>query len=194
MIRVLLALAVLLLAGECMANDWFFLPSPRFMQHEVSFPLSGAKNTVLAPARLGEGGVEFPTVGAWTAAGLNEEGVRKVTAHIASEWLRHVKVEWVRNSKNVVEYAALRSEKFPVCVTIFAPEFRKQFDDVFGPKVMIVIPNRQTVFVFPALAVDLSEYSPMILEAWRGPAAKVSLEVFELGERGLRAAGRIEEP
>ena len=194
MIRVLLALAVLLLAGECMANEWFFLPSPRFMQHEVSFPFGGAKNTVLAPARLGETGAEFPTVGAWTAAGLNEEGVRKVTARIASEWLRHVKVEWVRNSKNVVEYAALRTDKFPVCVTIFAPEFRKQFDDVFGPKVMIVMPNRQTVFVFPALAADISEYSPMILEAWRGPAAKVSLEVFELSERGLKAAGRIEEP
>ena len=185
---------VLLLACRAVANDWFFLPEPRFMRHEISFPLSGAKNTVLAPARLGEAGVEFPTVATWTAAGLDEEAVRKVTAHIASEWLRHVKVEWVRNSKNVVDYAALRSEKFPVCVTIFAPEFRKQFDDVFGPKVMLVIPNRQTVFVFPALAADISEYSPMILEAWRGPAAKVSLEVFELSERGLKAAGRIEEP
>ena len=190
----LLALAALLLAGRSMANDWFFLPAPRFMQHEVSFSFSGAKNTVLAPARLGETGVEFPTVGAWTAAGLNEEGVRKVTARIASEWLRHVKVEWVRNSKNVVEYAVLRSEKFPVCVTVFAPEFRKQFDDVFGPKVMIVMPNRQTVLVFPALAVDLSEYAQMILEAWRSPSAKVSLEVFELSDRGLKAGGRIEEP
>ena len=190
----LLALASVLLAGDSLANEWFFLPEPRFMGHEISFPLSGAKNTVLAPARLGEAGVEFPTVAAWTAAGLNEEAVRKVTARIASEWLRHVKVEFVRNRKNVVEYAALRSEKFPACVTVFAPEFRKQIEDVFGPKVMFVIPNRQTVFVFPGLAVDLSEYAPMILEAWRGPAAKVSLEVFELSERGLRATGRIEEP
>ncbi len=164
------------------------------MAHEVAFPFSGAKSTVLAPARLGENGVEFPTVATWTAAGLNEETVRKLTARIASEWLRHVKIEWVRNAKNVVEYAALRSEKFPVCVTILAPEFRKQFEDVFGPKLMVIMPNRQTVFIFPALAVDLSDYAPMILEAWRSPAAKVSLEVFELSERGMKAAGRIEEP
>ena len=164
------------------------------MAHEISFPLSGAKNTVLAPARMGEGGVEFPTVAAWTAAGLDEETVRKVTVRFASEWLRHVKVEWVRNSKNVVEYAALRSDKFPVCVTVFAPEFRKQLEDVFGPKLMLVIPNRQTVFVFAGIGVDFSEYAPMILEAWRSPAAKVSIEVFELSERGLKAAGRIEEP
>lgn len=185
---------VLLFAGKGLANDWFFLPEPRFMQHEVSFPFSGAKNTVLAPARLGEAGVEFPTVAAWSAAGLDEEAVRKVTAHIASEWLRHVKVEWVRNTKNVVEYAVLRSEKLPVCVTAFAPEFRKQFEDILGPKVMVVIPNRQTVLIFPGVAVDFAEYAPIILEAWSSPAAKVSLEVFELSERGLRATGRIEEP
>ena len=183
-----------LIAGEGMANDWFFLPVPRFMGSEVSFPLSGAKNTVLAPARLGEAGVEFPSVAVWEAGRLDEEMVRKVTARFATEWLRHTKVEFVRNGKNVVEYAVLRSEKFPVCVTVFAPEFRKQFEEVFGPKVMLVIPNRQTVFVFPGVAVDFAEYAPMILDAWRSPAAKVSLEVFELGERGLRATGRIEEP
>jgi len=164
------------------------------MAHDISFPFGGAKGTVLAPARLGENGVEFPNAAAWTAAGLNEETVRKVTARFASEWLRHVKVEWVRNGKNVVEYAALRSDKFPVCVTVFAPEFRRQFEEVFGPKLMIVMPNRQTVFVFPALAADLADYAPMILDAWRSPAAKVSIEVFELTERGLKASGRIEEP
>ncbi len=164
------------------------------MGNEISFPFGGAKSTVLAPARMGESGVEFLTVGSWMAAGLNEEAVRKVTALTASDWLRHVKVDWVRNSKNVVEYAALRSDRFPVCVTVFAPEFRKQFEDVFGPKMLLVMPNRQTVFVFPGIGVDLSEYAPMILEAWRSLAAKVSLEVFELSGHGLKAAGRIEEP
>ncbi len=164
------------------------------MRHEVSFPIPGAKDTVLAPAKFGETGVEFPTVAAWHAARLDEDGVRKVTARYAAELLQHVKIELVRNSKNVVEYAALRSDKIPVCVAVFAPQFAKQFEDIFGPKVTVVIPNRQTVFVFPGVAVDFAEYATMILEAWRGPAGKVSLEVFQLDERGLRATGRIEEP
>jgi hypothetical protein len=193
-IRVLLAAIFALITSAGMANDWFFLPEPRFMGHEVSFPLSGAKSTVLAPARMGESGVEFATVAAWHASGLNEDLVRRVTARFASDCLRHVKVEFVRDRKNVVEYAVLRSGKLPVSATVFAPEFRKQFEDVFGPKVMLVIPNRQTVFVFPGVAVDFSEYAPMILEAWRSAAPKASLEVFELSERGLRATGRIEEP
>ena len=185
---------VLLLASRAFADEWFLLPEPKFMGHGVTFPIEGAKSTVLAPAKIGEYGIEFSTVTGWTASALNEDAVRKVTRTFASEWLKHVKPELVRNRKKVVEYAVVHSEKLPVAVTVFAPEFWKQFADVFGPKMIVVIPNRQTVFVFPGVAVDYAEYAPLIFEAWRSPAAKVSLEVFELSERGLKAVGRIEEP
>ena len=191
----LLLLAVIVaMISQATADEWFLLPEPKFMEHEVAFPIEGAKSTVLAPAKFGEFGIEFSTVTGWTASALTEDAVRKVTRTFASEWLKHVKPELVRNRKKVVEYAVLKSEKLPVAVTIFAPEFWKQFADVFGPKMIVVIPNRQTVFVFPGVAVDYAEYAPLIFEAWRGPAAKVSLEVFELSERGLKAVGRIEEP
>ena len=185
--------SVLLLTGAN-ADEWFLLPEPKFMGHGVTFPIDGAKATVLVPAKLGELGVEFVTVTGWTAAALNEEGVRKVTRAFASEWFRHVKPEYIRNRKKVIEYAVIRSDKLPVAATVFAPEFWKEFADVFGPKMIVVIPNRQTVFVFPGLATDYAEYAPFIFQAWRGPAAKVSLEVFELSERGLKAVGRLEEP
>ncbi len=190
----LCALLAALPASGAFAEEWFFLPEPKFMGHEVAFPIEGAKSTVFAPAKLGEFGVEFPTVAGWTAAGLNDEAVRVVTRRVASEWFKNVKPELVRNRKKVVEYAVVRSDKIPASVTVLAPEFWKQFEEVFGPKMMVVIPNRQTVFVFPGVAVNYSEYAPLIFEAWRSPAAKVSLEVFELNERGLKAVGKFEEP
>jgi len=197
-LRVLLALilSVLIAAANVHANadEWFLLPEPKFMEHAVAFPIEGAKVTVLAPAKIGESGIEFSTVTEWTASALNEDAVRKVTKAFATEWLRHVRRELVRNRKNVVEYAVLHSEKVPVAATVFAPAFWKQFADIFGPKMIVVIPNRQTVFVFPGVAVDYAEYAPVILEAWRGPSAKVSLEMFELSVRGLKAVGRLEEP
>jgi hypothetical protein len=188
------ALLASVAASGAFADAWFFLPEPKFMEHQVSFGIVGAKGTVLAPAKIGEFGVEFPTVADWTAAGLNEDAVRSATWKLASEWLKHAKPELVRNSRKVVEYAVVRSDKVPVCVTVFAPEFRKQFEDVFGPRMMIVIPNRQTVFVFPGVAVNYSRYAPLIFDAWRSGAPKVSLEVFELSERGLKAIGKFEEP
>ena len=179
---------------EAGADGWFFLPEPKFMGHDVSFPIEGAKNTVLAPAKMGESGVEFCTVKGWMVAGLNEDAVRNMTRTIAAEWLRHVKPELVRNRKKVVEYAVLQSDKLPVSATVLAPEFWKQFTDVFGATMIVVIPNRQTVFVFPGVGVNYSDYAPLIIEAWRSPAAKASLEVFELSEHGMKAVGKFEEP
>ena len=191
---VLFLSAIVLLLSRAGADEWFLLPEPKFMGHEVTFPIAGAKDTVLAPARIGEFGVEFPTAHGWVAAGLEEDTVRNATRRFASEWLKHVKPELVRNRKKVVEYAMIQSDKLPVAATVFAPEFWKQFEDIFGPKMLVVIPNRQTVFVFPGIAVNYAEFAPLILEAWRSGAAKASLEVFELSEHGLRAVGRFEEP
>jgi len=187
-------LTVLLLAGRIEAGEWFLLPEPKFMGRDVSFPIDGAKSTVLAPVKIGGEGIEFAKRGGWHAAGLNEEAVRKITGHFASEWLRHVNVEMVRNRKKVVEYAVVRSENVPACVTVFAPEFLKRFEDVFGPKMKVVIPNRHTVFVFPGVAVDFADHASVVLEAWRSRSPKVSLEVFELSNGPLRAVGRFEEP
>jgi hypothetical protein len=191
-IRVVLTL--MLFSGRLAANEWFLLPEPKFMGHEVGFSIEGAKSTVLALAKMGSTGIEFATVSGWQALGLSEAGFRKVTASFGSEWLKHVNVEMVRNRKKVVEYAVVRSDKLPVSVTVFAPEFLKRFEDIFGPKMKVVIPNRHTVFVFPEVAVDFAEYAPVVLEAWRSRSPKVSLEVFELSARGLKAAGTFEEP
>jgi hypothetical protein len=180
--------------SQAKGSEWFLLPEPKFMGHDPAFPIEAAKGTVLAPAKLGSAGIEFATASGWHALGLSEEAFRKVTASFASETMKHVNVEMVRNRKKVVEYAVVQSDKLPACVTVFAPEFLKRFEDVFGPKMKVVIPNRHTVFVFPEVAVDFAEYAPVILEAWRSRSPKVSLEVFELSIGGLKATGRFEEP
>ena len=117
-----------------------------------------------------------------------------MTRKIATGWFAQLKPRLVRNRKKVVEYAVLESDKFPVSATVFAPEFWKKFEGVFGQKMTVMMPNRQTVFVFPGAAADYSEYGPLIIEAWRGSAPKASIEVFELSEQGIRAVGKIEEP
>jgi len=58
----------------------------------------------------------------------------------------------------------------------------------------VVMPNRFTVFVFPKLASEYEEYSPMILEAFHATPYPVSLEVFEETDDGLKAIGVYDEP
>ncbi len=102
--------------------------------------------------------------------------------------------KYVRNKKNVVEYAELRSEKPFMAEAVLTPKFLSLFEGVFGSTVLVAIPNRQTVFVFPKLASAYMDYAPMVLEAYRDAANPVSTEVFEIGPKGMRAVGIYEEP
>jgi hypothetical protein len=176
------------------AEPWVLLPEPKFMRHKVTRPIPGAKATELAVVRFDGVDPAFPRAEEWEGLGVKDEAVAATTRQKAAEWFQQVSPSFVRDKKKVVEYAVLSSEKVPVAVTVLAPEFRRRFEEVFGPKMRVVIPNRHTAYVFPDVASDLSWYAPMILEAWRGGLPKVSLEVFELSERGLKAIGQFEEP
>ena len=176
------------------AETWVLLPEPTFMGHAVSRPIAGAKQTVFATVRVTGIGIEFPTDEEWREYGASEESVMEATRKLASEWLRQAKVEIVRDKKKVAQYALLRSDTLPVCSVVFTSDFRRRFAEVFGQKFRVVIPNRNTVFVFAALVADDSLYGPKIIAAWKSAAPKVSLEVFECEEAGLRAVGAFEEP
>ena len=77
---------------------------------------------------------------------------------------------------------------------VLSPKFLALFQDTLGPKVLVVVPNRFTAYVFPRLVSSYREYSPGVFEDYRATAHPVSVEVFELSDAGLRAIGAYEEP
>lgn len=164
------------------------------MGHGVTQAIAGAKHTVLAVARDGGYGLEFARKPEWDALALSPEAIAAATRLRAAEWLKQLTPEYTRDGQRVVQFATLRSNRVPVAATVLAPEFWKQFEEVFGPKMRVVIPNRHTLFIFPDLEGDLDRYARVVLEAWRSSAPKASLEVFELTEKGLKAIGSFEEP
>ena len=191
--------ALLVLGGLCLgvvqAEDaWVLLPEPSFMGRKVMQPLAGAKKTVLAAAKFTASGAEFPTREEWAATGQTDETLLAAGKKQASAWWQQIKPELFRDTHKVVQYARIDSDKVPASATVLAPEFWKHFEGIFGPKMRVVMPNRSTVFVFPDVAIDLDAYTKMVMRAWRSREAKVSLEVFELSEKGLRAIGQFEEP
>jgi hypothetical protein len=184
-----------LLGGQARgADEWFLLPEPKFMGHQVAQPIPDAKKTVLAVAQVTTIGIEFPSRERWADLGIAEAALLESSRKLAAGWLAQLKPEFTRDKKKVVQFAVLQSGEVPVAATVLAPEFWRQFEEIFGPKMRVVIPNRQTVFVFPDVGTDLDQYAPMVIQAWRSRWPKVSLEVLELSEKGLRAIGSFEEP
>ena len=64
--------------------------------------------------------------------------------------------------------------------------------NIFGPSLLVALPNRFTVYVFPELASEYKDYAPMVIRAYEESAYPVSLEVFEISQSGIRAIGTFE--
>ena len=191
-LRLLLALfCCSLTAGK--PEAWVLFPQPKFHAHKVSVPIAGSKQTVLSVARWTDIGPEFVSLDEWKAAEMDEKKVTASTRQMALAWLKEIKPQYVRNEQKIVEFALLKSDRVPVAATVLAPEFVKEFEGVFGPKMIVVMPNLYTVFVFPGIASNHNAYSDLILGAWHGDAPRVSREVFELTADGMKAIGIFDE-
>ncbi|HEX4086479.1 MAG TPA: hypothetical protein VHY22_16315 [Chthoniobacteraceae bacterium] len=167
---------------------WHILIEPAFMHPEISFPISGAKRTVLVPGYLdADGQPKYFTKKDWDAQKLTWDDFQaKASANVTD---KKISGQLVRDEKKVVLYAALTSDSPLTATMVLAPDFLKKFKDIFGPKVLVAIPNRFTVYVFPSLASDYRNYAPMVIRAYQNSAYPVSLEVFEISDRGIKAIG-----
>jgi hypothetical protein len=117
-----------------------------------------------------------------------EHAQRNAEADLAT-----LKPRYVRNKAGVIEYAAMESARPIVASAVLAGNFLGLFKETLGEKVLVVVPNRTTAFVFPRLASNYQDYYPMVFKAYRETAYPVSVEVFEVSDAGLRAIGVYEE-
>jgi hypothetical protein len=172
------------------SKTWHTLIEPAFMHPEVSFPIPGAKHTVMVPGYLDGDDLEYFSKKDWEAQGLSWDGFRGKAAQNATEKKFHA--ELVRDSHQVAQYAAINSEDPLTATMILSPDFLKKFKPIFGPSLLVALPNRFTVYVFPELASEYKDYAPMVIRAYEESAYPVSLEVFEISQSGIRAIGTFE--
>ncbi|HEY2341823.1 MAG TPA: hypothetical protein VGH90_02280 [Chthoniobacteraceae bacterium] len=170
---------------------WF---EPKFLHSATTAPIADAQQTEFAG---GVRGRDLLTVlSKETFAKLNvtwSEFFAKARANSTSDFVA-LKPEYVRNRKKVIQYAVLQSEEPFVASAVLAPKFLETFADTLGPKVLVIIPNQFTAYVFPALASAYQDFEPVIRKAYRDTAHPVSTEVFEFSAEGIKAVGAFESP
>jgi hypothetical protein len=172
-------------------NAWHILIEPAFMHPEVSFPISGAKRTLLVPGYMSDGDPQYFSKKDWDAQGLTWDTFTTRATQNATQ--KKIPGELVRDHNKVVQYAAVSSEDPLTATMVLSPDFLKTFKDIFGPTILVAIPNRFTVFVFPGLASEYKDYAPMVIRAYHDSAYPVSLEVFEISAGGIRAIGIFDD-
>ena len=167
----------------------------KFTLPQVAQPIAGSQETVLAAAWKTPGGtVRLLTQSQFAALHLDWPAFAAQTGAAASGDL--AKPELIRDARGVLECAILRPSQPGGDVTgaMLAPDFMKRFAPLFGSKLLVAIPDRHTVFLFPKLASRYMDYAQRALAVYRQSDAPVSREVYELSATGLRAIGAYEEP
>jgi hypothetical protein len=178
--------------GQPDVKTWRILIEPTFMQPEVSFPISGARTTVLVPGYLGEDG-EPQYIGKkdWDALKLTWEAF--CAQATANRTERKIRCALARDANKVVQYATISSDDPLTATLVLAPDFLKRFQDVFGSSVLVAMPNRYTVYVFPGEGADYTNYSRMILGQYHDSSHPVSREIFNISTAGIKAIGMFED-
>jgi hypothetical protein len=175
-------------------GSWRIWLEPRFMHQPVTSAIANAQKTELTGGTLATDTLEPLAKGDLEKLGTTWEKFAAQARTNAAADLAQLKPEYVRNRKKIIEYAALRSPKPIVASAVLAPGFRALFADTLGPDILVVMPNKNTAFVFPKLASTYQEYAPMVQQAYRESDHKVSMEVFEITARGMQAIGVYPDP
>jgi len=182
----------LLNAPGLSAADPLLLPEPAFMHPSTAFAIADSARTVLVPVKVK--GTRVEKVSDIQAAELGRKDLLRATEEVAEELLQSIQPSFHRDPKGVIEYAEMKSSSPITAVVVFAPGLRERFAETLGPDVLVVIPNRFQVFLFPRHASNVEEFAPMIFEAYDATAFPISPEVFEVTDKGLHAFGVFERP
>jgi len=152
--------------------------------------LPGSKHTIIYPALLDKEGWITP-VKKNLSPGEWDHFLREARER-SSYLLATVDPAMIRDSRGIIQMAVITADSPLVASCILLPGFLERFSAVFGPELLIVIPARNKIYVFPKLANRIQDTLQTIHDDKLISPMPISMELFELSKHGLRTVGNLE--
>lgn len=181
------------MASESGGSRWHFMVEPRYMRTEYSVPVPGSEATVFTPSLVTGESVMKLQPETFEKLGINLESIQRLARQSASEKLAGLEPDYVRDASGVVVFAVLESDSPTVASTVLAPDFIAKFEDVLGGDLLVAIPNRNRVYVYPELASRFEESVDLVLRDYELSAYPGSREIFRMTPGGPVAIGVFED-
>lgn len=188
----LLTLSVLCLRAQEKPAPLAACIEPVAMRTDAARLLPGSKLTVIVPAREDEFGLSRLSKDQLAATGLKWEQFLNQAAATAATHLKSLKPDIHRDKKGAAQYAVLKSESHLTASIILCPEFFTQFRETFGDRLVVLVPDRFTVYVFPRGFTDFQTMGPGIMEQHATSVWPCSQEAFEITSAGLKCLGAFD--
>lgn len=165
-----------------------------FVNAPVTMKLEGARRTQLTAAYRSVLGVKLFKKEEWQEAGWTWDQFFKESSKAIEKLAEDIKPLYVRDSRQVIEYAIIKSENPFLSSVITSSKFVKPFENTLGKKLHVIVLDRNVLYVFPASGGNLGDYAEALRETFKMTPLPVSLEIFEVTQAGFRVIGEIEQP
>lgn len=162
------------------------LPEPVALRKPISFQPEGAELTVLTPARQL---ADSPGIMAYTEADFKKLGLSVSTfteraKKVADKRLATLKPDLIKDAEGRIQYAVYRGDQPLMASLLVAPSLPAIFEKLFGEEIWVALPDRHSLFVFPARPEVLEEFSADLADRYLSDPRAASPEIFVL-KKGL---------
>lgn len=163
-----------------------------FERPPVSCFLPGSKKTLLFPATIDQVNRFHSLTSPGTMFSSDWDHFLKQAQERSSLLLATLNPAMIRDIHGVIQMAVISTDNPLTASCILLPGFLKRFSAIFGPEVVIAIPARNKIYIFPKLANQLQAMAGTIRDDYLISPQPVSTELFELSKKGLRTIGNVD--
>lgn len=161
---------------------------------DITGPIEGAKSTKMAAQYEWSFGVRPFTKKTWEERGLQWETFFPIAREVADAVATKLEPRLVRDHRGIVLYAIIADEDPFLTSAILSPKLHERFKESLGDRILVVLLERNRIYLFPATGGTLEEFGPSLVEQYRQAQFPVSLEIFLLDRDGFRVVGELERP
>jgi hypothetical protein len=148
---------------------------PYFYRAPLFDPIDGSSKTVLAYYDETDGKViPFPN-----PPRQAESELRTLAIAYAQAILQKTTPKLLRDKHGVVVAIRIENQDPAFSSVLLTPGFADRFTEILGKDCLVSVPNRQTIFLFPRLAINMEEFSVPLRGIYHNSVWPVSTELFE---------------
>jgi hypothetical protein len=167
---------------------------PVALRTALARPLPDAKYTVIVPAKEDSVlGLTHYSKEEFAAAGLDwDQFMAKATA-AATRLLVSIKPVVAKDAAGQIAYVKLQSERPFAASVVLSPRLVPLFQSVLGDRLVALMPDRYTVYLFSRNFGQFQSFGQKILNDHAEAVYPCSIEVFEISRDGIKCLGGFDD-
>jgi hypothetical protein len=173
-------------AAAVKLETFVMLPEPKVMRTDRSRLLPDAKTTVISPAHeIAESpGVRIYSADEFAKLGISAETFLERARTAADRRLATLTPDYIKDDEGRLRYAVYRGDSPLIASLLIAPSLGTFFQKTFGGDVWALLPDRNSLYLFPARPDALAEFTVDLRDRYDSNPYAASAEIFLLKPDG----------